>query len=114
MTTYTHTTPEQRAETVSKMADWLEDHGWIAGQMSKHTGEGVSYCTLGALRKVEDDWMVRVEIEHSLACALGPVAQAGRYSKHPAIAKWNDRHKNGANVIAKLRKASEKIKTGEC
>lgn len=113
--TFTHTTPEQRAEIVSKAADWLEDRGWCHGQMSKLDAEGnFTYCTLGAIREVEDDWMVRVEIEKSLACALGPVAQAGRHYKSPAIAMWNDRHRNGKNVIAKLRAAAEKIKTGEC
>lgn len=107
------TTPEQRAAAVLKTADWLESEGWCYGQMSRHTREGTNYCTLGALREVEDNWVVRVEVEHSLACALGPVAQT-RGSSSPRIARWNDRHRKGENVIAKLRKAAEKIKTGEC
>lgn len=115
MTNNEHSTPAQRAAIVNEVADWLETHGWIRGLMSQRNQDGgYSYCTLGALTKVEENWGVRVEVEKSLSCALGSVAQTKGNERSPRVARWNDRHRNGANVIAKLRAAAEKIKTGEC
>ncbi len=110
-------TPDRIADTVDKTADFLEAQGWCYGQMTKYTSEGANYCTLGAIREVEDDWQVRVLVEKQLACALEKVtgqSEIAGNSTYPRIAKWNDRHRNGSNVIAKLRKAAAKIRSGEC
>lgn len=111
-------TPDLIATTVERVADLLEKDGWIFGHMSEYnfTTKEYSYCTLGALRKIEDDWTVRVETEKQLSCALAKLSgsEVAGNSTYPRIAKWNDRHRNGKNVIAKLRKAAAKIRTGEC
>lgn len=107
-------TPDKLATTVEQMADFLEEKGWCYGSLTKYDWptKSTSYCTLGALREVEDDWIIRTRVERALACALGPIAQT-KYGS-PTIAKWNDRHRNGANVIKKLRAAAAKLRTGEC
>lgn len=107
-------TPDNLADTIEKTAQFLEDQGWCFGALSKFDWptQTRSYCTLGALREVEDDHVIRIRVEKALACAIGQPAQT-RYG-YPTIATWNDRHRNGKSVISKLRKAAAKIRTGEC
>lgn len=112
-------TPEKIADTIDQAADVLESRGWCYGQLSKydHDTQRYSFCTIGALVEVETDWRTRKEAEKQLACALSKLSDgapvAGSQS-YPKIAMWNDRHRNGKNVIAKLRKAAAKIRSGEC
>lgn len=118
MTNSTHSSKfpaSLRAETLENAADLLENAGWTRGMFRSWDPEKGhdTYCTIGALQIVAHDpedsysYGLQFAVQNDIAEAMG--------LKHGhAVARWNDRHRIGANVIAKLRQVAAKLRESEC
>jgi hypothetical protein len=103
-----------RAETLDNAADLLETAGWTRGLFRRWDEEKGhdTFCTIGALQVVAQEpdegysYGLQLAIQHDIAQVMG--------LENPyQVTKWNDRHRIGANVIAKLRKVAQRIRDEE-